>query len=91
MYCTVCICVWYCMYTAVDTPSIPWSQLEVLDKVGEGASGLVYRARWHRLRGDSGEMDRESEEEDREVAVKIFKAGTTSDGLPENEMEITAG
>lgn len=82
------------MYTAVDTPSIPWSQLEVLDKVGEGASGMVYRARWHQLRGNSGDCSGDTGQEgkeDREVAVKIFKAGTTSDGLPENEMEITAG
>ena len=65
----------------MDSPRVPWSELEVLEQVGEGASGLVFRARWLRTAGEAPE----------EVAVKIFKGGTTSDGLPESEMEITAG
>ena len=77
------------MHAAVESPRIPWTELEVFEKVGEGASGLVYRARWVRPLGDADPGPDSGKA--REVAVKIFKAGTTSDGLPENEMEITAG
>ena len=45
-------------------------QLELGELLGQGASGLIHRARW------SG----------REVAVKLFKGQMTSDGLPHSEM-----
>lgn len=60
-----------------SVPEIPASELQLLDQLGEGASGVVYRAKWTRM-------------DSREVAVKLFKGGTTSDGLPQNEMEATA-
>lgn len=46
------------------------NQLVVGELLGQGASGLIHRARW------SG----------REVAVKLFKGQMTSDGLPHSEM-----
>lgn len=45
-------------------------QLVLGELLGQGASGLIHRARW-------GE---------REVAVKLFKGQMTSDGLPHSEM-----
>jgi hypothetical protein len=57
---------------------VKWQELELKEKLGEGASGLIYRA----LRQDGND-----------VAVKVFKGAVTSDGLPENEMKasIAAG
>lgn len=51
---------------------IAWSDLLLQEKLGEGASGIIHKARWK-----TGE---------RHVAVKIFKGTVTSDGLPANEM-----
>jgi hypothetical protein len=61
--------------------SIAWPELAVEQQLGEGASGVIYRARWQRVG------------EDREVAVKLFKGEVTSDGLPHSEMAacISAG
>ena len=61
-------------HPSIDTPikEIPWRELEIKELLGEGASGLVYRAIW----------------QDKEVAVKIFKGAMTSDGLPQEEMDI---
>ncbi|WP_292507824.1 leucine-rich repeat-containing protein kinase family protein [Methylobacterium sp.] len=53
---------------------IPWRDLDLRERLGEGASGLVHRALW---RSDGSE---------RPVAVKLFKCAMTSDGLPEREM-----
>ncbi|MBC7552940.1 MAG: protein kinase, partial [Taibaiella sp.] len=66
---------------AAALPSIPWQQLEIGNVLGEGASGIIYKAI---MRGAT---------ENRIVAVKIFKGAVTSDGLPEDEMNafIAAG
>lgn len=45
-------------------------QLLMDELLGQGASGLIHRARWN----------------GREVAVKLFKGQMTSDGLPHSEM-----
>ena len=57
-----------------DTPlkEIAWEDLEVQEVLGEGASGLISKALY------AGE----------EVAIKVFKGEITSDGLPEEEMDI---
>ena len=52
-------------------PLVPWSDLTLGPLIGEGSSGLVYRAGWH------GGGD---------VALKLFKGAMGSDGLPEREM-----
>lgn len=57
-----------------DIRLVPWSELEMGERVGEGASGVVQRAWWRAAQ--------------REVAVKLFKGDTTSDGLPEHEMKV---
>jgi len=51
---------------------IAWDTLEMKELLGEGASGHIYKAIY----------------EDNEVAVKLFKGDITSDGLPEEEMDI---
>lgn len=50
--------------------SIPWHSLQLQEKLGEGASGIIHQAT---LDGAT-------------VAVKIFKGTMTSDGLPAHEM-----
>ncbi|RYD22328.1 MAG: protein kinase [Verrucomicrobiaceae bacterium] len=55
---------------SVAMEEIPFEELEIGSLLGEGASGHIYQGSWN---GD-------------EVAVKIFKGGMTSDGLPDSEM-----
>jgi hypothetical protein len=66
----------------VHTPSaaIDWSALTLRDKLGEGASGVIYRADWQR-NADAAEP----------VAVKLFKGAMTSDGSPLSEMAACLG
>ncbi len=51
---------------------IDWDELEIKELLGEGASGNIYKAIYNK----------------NEVAVKIFKGEITSDGLPQEEMDI---
>ena len=53
---------------------IDWSQLTIGKILGQGASGVTYQADWQH--NGSSEA----------VAVKLFKSGLTSDGLPSCEM-----
>ncbi|MBP7452748.1 MAG: protein kinase [Ottowia sp.] len=53
---------------------IPAAALTLGDRLGEGASGVIRAARWHRANGDE------------DVAVKQFKGAVTSDGWPGSEM-----
>jgi hypothetical protein len=53
---------------------IDWSQLSIGDILGQGASGITYQADWQHGGGKEA------------VAVKLFKSGLTSDGLPGCEM-----
>lgn len=61
-------------HPSCDTPLkvVNWDGLEIKEILGEGASGLIFKA----------------VHEGKEVAVKIFKGDITSDGLPEEEMDI---
>lgn len=54
--------------------SIPWHQLALQHQLGEGASGVIHQATWQVT------ADKKTA-----VAVKLFKGGLTSDGLPGNE------
>jgi hypothetical protein len=60
----------------LSTRAIDWSKLELQHVLGEGASGITYQAVLH---ADNHDRDL--------VAVKLFKAGMTSDGLPDCEMQ----
>lgn len=53
---------------------IDWQSLTLQHVLGEGASGITYQALWQH----------QSKQE--QVAVKLFKSGLTSDGLPRCEM-----
>ena len=55
--------------------TIDWAELTVEQPLGEGASGVIYRARWQRADTPAAE-----------VAVKLFKGAITSDGLPHSEL-----
>ncbi|RZT09335.1 Leucine rich repeat-containing protein [Duganella sp. CF402] len=67
--------------TLVHTPStaISWPTLALRDKLGEGASGVIYKADWPH--DDTAEP----------VAVKLFKGAMTSDGSPLSEMAACLG
>ncbi|ABG59405.1 leucine-rich repeat-containing protein kinase family protein [Cytophaga hutchinsonii] len=55
-------------------PVIAWENVALMEQLGAGASGIIYKARLNT--GKSPE----------DVAVKVFKGAVTSDGLPEDEM-----
>ena len=65
-----------------STPNIDWTELELAQPLGEGASGVIYQAIW-RAPGQA----------QRAVAVKLYKGAITSDGSPLDEMHacIAAG
>jgi len=52
---------------------IDWHTLDLQHKLGEGASGVIYRAKL------------KSADDTSHVAVKIFRGALTSDGLPRSE------
>lgn len=64
---------------AASLPFINWQELDIYDVLGEGASGVIFKA--------------VKRDENRDVAVKIFKGAVTSDGLPDDELNtfIAAG
>lgn len=51
---------------------IDWNELKIKELLGEGASGNIYKAIYNQ----------------KKVAIKIFKGEMTSDGLPQEEMDI---
>lgn len=51
--------------------AIGWAQLQLMEVLGQGASGIIYRAR---------------HADGHEVAVKLYKGQVTSDGSPLDEM-----
>jgi len=57
-----------------DLDSFDWNEFTIKELIGEGASGLISKATWNLKKED--------------VAIKLFKGDVTSDGLPEDEMEI---
>ena len=65
--------------TGTPSAAIGWEQLELKQKLGEGASGVIHRADY---RHDDATED---------VAVKLFKGAMTSDGSPLCEMAACIG
>jgi hypothetical protein len=75
-----------CAPAVEDNPvldSIDWSELAVNEILGEGASGIISKGIWRD----------KSDDEEKAVAIKLFKGNVTSDGSPADEMIacITAG
>jgi hypothetical protein len=70
----------------VKVEEVQWSDLELGERIGEGASGVVHKAVWHRKQATGA--DNRLVSVPTPVAVKLFKGETTSDGLPVNEMEV---
>ena len=60
---------------SVDVRPIPWQELHLQQKLGEGASGVIQRALWQAP--DQAPLA---------VAVKVYKGHVTSDGSPLDEM-----
>lgn len=91
------------------TPSaaIGWSSLALREKLGEGASGLIYRADWNAAPSPltaplstvptaatspaAGGDAATAAPASRAVAVKLFKGAMTSDGSPLSEMAACLG
>ncbi len=57
-----------------ELPLISWQQLEIKETLGEGASGVISKATW---------IDSQN---NKDIAIKVFKGEVTSDGFPEDEM-----
>ncbi|KAH6652486.1 serine/threonine protein kinase [Truncatella angustata] len=55
-------------------PSVCWTDIEVQELLGEGASGVISQGQWKTAGGFQ------------QVAVKLFKGDVTSDGTPLDEM-----
>jgi Protein tyrosine and serine/threonine kinase/Leucine rich repeat len=60
---------------AASIAEIDWQDIELGAKLGEGASGVISKAKL-----------RQTDEASKEVAVKLFKSDVTSDGMPRCEM-----
>jgi len=60
---------------------IAWNTLHLQQQLGEGASGVIYQARWRAPQGQTDQL----------VAVKIFKGSLSSDGLPGSEIAACIG
>ena len=70
--------------------TIEWTDLDIMEKLGEGASGIIYKAKWRSNNISNVNLicNVLDDDDDRNfVAVKLFKGGRTSDGLPEDEMK----
>ncbi|ROV91355.1 hypothetical protein VMCG_09672 [Cytospora schulzeri] len=61
--------------TKPELARVHWSDLDVQQTLGEGASGIISKGLW-----------RTSPDTTEEVAIKLFKGSLTSDGAPEDEM-----
>ncbi|MCW1912815.1 leucine-rich repeat-containing serine/threonine-protein kinase [Luteolibacter sp. GHJ8] len=59
---------------SLETEVLSWNDIELQERLGEGASGVIYQA----LRRSAGE--------ELPAAVKVFKGEVTSDGFPADEM-----
>lgn len=63
-------------FSSHNLDEIDWKHLVIKEKLGEGASGNIYKAKNVNI-------------QEVEVALKIFKGEITSDGLPNDEMLAT--
>jgi len=57
---------------------IEWNEFSLNEKLGEGASGIIYKAN----------LNNDTLPNHKSVAIKLFKGEVTSDGYPEDEINI---
>jgi hypothetical protein len=60
-----------------SVPLISQSSYTLHETLGQGASGVIYRAQWNQKQSDFVD----------EIAVKVFKGEVTSDGYPQDELQ----
>jgi hypothetical protein len=60
-----------------EIQEISWDDLSLNEKLGEGASGIIFNATWNIAHTNY-----------KQVAVKLFKGEVTSDGYPQDEIKI---
>ncbi|GLS90855.1 serine/threonine protein kinase [Psychromonas marina] len=65
-----------------SVPSIASSSYTLKNILGQGASGVIYRASWNRSQADLSEYQFPEQ-----IAVKVFKGEVTSDGYPQDELQ----
>lgn len=70
-------------------PLIDWQDLKIQQQLGEGASGLIYKANFIQMQRQVNQPQTDFIETS-DVAIKMFKADLTSDGLPRCEIHATA-
>ncbi|QIR16113.1 leucine-rich repeat-containing protein kinase family protein [Shewanella aestuarii] len=58
-------------------PMLDLEHIDLIEPIGQGASGVIYRAAWHKQPSGFPAM----------TAVKIFKGAITSDGYPADELD----
>lgn len=61
-----------------SAPSVPSSSFTLHNVLGQGASGVISRGTWTKSQPMFPE----------EIAVKVFKGSVTSDGYPEDELQV---
>lgn len=61
--------------------NVELSDLDLVEVLGEGASGVIYKAKWRNAEKYSMA--------NADVAVKLFKGAVTSDGYPDDELDIS--
>lgn len=59
-----------------QVPNVNSKDYTLENVLGQGASGIIYKARWHELK----------QEYAKDIAVKVFKGDITSDGYPHDEL-----
>ena len=64
-----------------EVARLQWRDMELAEKLGEGASGVIHKAHWQPSPQEDGHAVT-----GRPVAVKLFKGAVTSDGFPAAEM-----
>ncbi|NRA85233.1 MAG: protein kinase [Gammaproteobacteria bacterium] len=62
----------------VPVPAIPSSSFTLQQVLGQGASGVISKATWNSHQADFPD----------DIAVKVFKGEVTSDGYPEDELQV---
>lgn len=88
--------IYFCLlFQSAELPEISSSCVELKEKLGEGASGEVYSGIWHQessgqscLHCHDDASISNTEKICQSVAIKFFRSGKTSDGLPEDEMKV---